>query len=156
MDDAKAILSHTCYKPQALLGYVAEETEDMWPAQSQVYDAEWKLLSEYVRGGHRPDGKRYQEPCRFQSGDRVLTVIHAGFDCVVPAMVVGPQSPELIRQYLEYDDDFLDTPSFEEIVGSYNDWDWDAVFVKPLVRLRNEYQKMSPIEPVPRIHLFPF
>ena len=155
LDDAKAILSHTCYRPQALLGYVVEKIEDMWPAQSQVFDAEWRLLAEYIHGGHRPGGKKYQEPCRFQSGEKVLAVIRAGLDCIVPATVIGPQSLELIRQYLEYDDELLGAPSYEEIVGSYNDWDWDAVFVKPLVRLRNEFHKMSPIEPVQRIHLFP-
>ena len=156
IEDAKTMVTHTKYNPQALLGYEIMEEEDMWPHQVQIYDAEMMPLAQYNYGGHQPGGEHYQEPCRFGKGEKVLALFEAGYNVVVPAIVVGPISYEFIRECYEQDEEWQDfCPDLEESLKEWNDWDWDQVVVQPLVR-DGAFQKMNDIEYTSRIYLFPY
>jgi hypothetical protein len=46
-------------------------------------------------------------------------------------------------------------PNLEESLKDWNDWDWDQVFVQPLVK-DYAFGKMKDIEFTSRIYLFPY
>ncbi|UKK63397.1 MBL fold metallo-hydrolase [Prevotella communis] len=156
MEDARSILSHTVFRPHALLGYEIYEEEDSAPMMVNVYDSNFDLLATYKEGGHKPGGKKYQEECRFKVGEKVLAAFQAGYKAVVPATVVGPVVPDIIRKNFESDEmasNYYD--SFEDFQETLIDWDWDSVAVHPHVRLNSLSLTMSDTELVPRVMLFP-
>jgi len=154
--DAKTMVTHTKYNPQMLLGYEIMEEEDMWPFTVEIYDAEMKPLAQYNYGGHQPGGDHFQEPCRFGKGEKVLALFEAGYNAVVPAIVLGPISHEFIRKSYEQDEEWHDLcPDLEESLKDWNDWDWDQVVVQPLVK-DYAFGKMNDIEFTSRIYLFPY
>nr|MCR5850859.1 hypothetical protein [Bacteroidaceae bacterium] len=154
--DAKTMVTHTKYNPQMLLGYEIMEEEDMWPHRVQIYDAEMKPLAQYNYGGHQPGGEHFQEPCRFEKGEKVLALFEVGNNVVVPAIVLGPISYEFIRKSYEQDEEWQDLcPDLEESLKEWNDWDWNQVFVQPLVK-DAAFEKMNDIEYTSRIYLFPY
>ena len=89
-------------------------------------------------------------------GKKVLALFEAGYNVVVPAIVLGPISNEFIRKSYEQDEEWQDLcPNLEESLKGWNDWDWDQVFVQPLVK-DYAFGKMKDIEFTSRIYLFPY
>ena len=158
-EDANFMLAHTKYCSPLLIGYAVEE-ESVWPVHAEVFDAEKKLLATYEYGEHHPGGKRFQEPCPFAKGEKVLAVFHAGYDVVVPATVIGPLSVDLVRESYEQDEYLNDVySSFEDYLKEWNDWDWDEVAVHPLEKVTSPFEvigTMGETEFVPRVYLFPY
>ena len=156
-EDAMKMITHTNYKPQTLLGYEIMEEEDMWPSMVQMYDSDRNPTSSYSYGGHKPGGKNFQEPCQFKKGDKVLALIYGGFDVVIPAIVLGPLSVDIIRECYDQGKEWQEmSPSFDDVLKSWNDWDWDQVVVQPLVKVETSWETMKDVEFIPRIYLFPY
>ncbi len=160
MDDAQFVVSHVTYRPQYLLGYELEEAEDMWPYRMKILDSETNLLAEYLHGDHAPNEARFQEPCRFAIGEKVLALIYGGYNVIMPVKILGPISMDFIRDNYEQEpesDRFYKT--FEDyksdISSLWNDWDWDEVAVHPYVKVVGPSQ-MGDTEIVPRVYLFPY
>lgn len=153
-EDAMWTLRHCAYAPECLWGYAVEENEDMWPWIYKVYDSGFNLLSEYSEGGHDPQGENWQEKCTFNPGEKVYAIYYDAFNVVLPCEIIGPITEEFVRKQYEKDDLAPDT--YEEWVDSFVDWHWDTVIVRPLVRIKNEFEELPEFIDVNRIYLFPF
>lgn len=152
--DAEFILSHVIYKPEAILGYEITEEGGVSVSKDYIYDSKFELLSSYVNGGHSPGGAHYQEKCRFAVGEKVLAAFRPIYHSIVPATVIGPMTPDIVRKYYQDSDG---CSSFEEFQGYWTDWDWDAVVVRPHVRLScYNIDEMSDTATVSRVLLFPY
>jgi hypothetical protein len=63
-------------------------------------------------------------------------------------------TPDIVRKYYQDSDG---CSSFEEFQGYWTDWDWDAVVVRPHVRLScYNIDEMSDTATVSRVLLFPY
>ena len=71
------------------LGFGSDTECDFAPYVLNTYNADKTVNAGYSYGEHHPDGNRHPEPCKFQHGDKVLCLIHEGYDAVFPAIVVG-------------------------------------------------------------------
>lgn len=157
LEDATFAISHTSYKTNATLGYEVDEEEDMSSSVVNVYDSGMTLLATYKRGGHKPGGKKYQEACRFASGEKVLAAFHAGCRSVVPVTVKGPVTPDHFREIYENDDLVqISYDTFEDFLNILWDWDWDSVAVHPHVKLESLGEGMDDTMLIPRVFLFPY
>lgn len=152
-DEALWALKHAVYAPDRIFGYSVEDDEDLWPYSHKVYDTEFNLLAEYSFGGHYPDDKNWQQECAFKPGDLAYAIYYSTFRVLIPCQVIGPITEEFVKRMYEEDDLAPDT--YDEYVDGFNDWDWDAVIVKPLVRIKNQYEELPELITVNRIHLFP-
>lgn len=137
------------------LGFEFDFEVDMYPYVLDTYTADKQHNAHFEWGEHAPDGQKYQESCRFRPGDKVLCVVHQGYDAVVPAIVVRPMSIEDWREWFE-SDEFNPFDNFEEYLEQIIDWDWDSVIVRPLVRLDRGFEKMEEIIAIPRVYIFPY
>lgn len=153
-EDAMWTLRHIVYAPKRLIGYGLEENEDMGPWVYKVYDANFRLLSTYTEGGHAPNGKHWQEKCRFAHGDKVYAIYYAGYNVIIPCEVIGPITEEFVRK--QYEEDGLTSDTYEEYVEGFWDWHWDTVIVKPLVCISSDFEELPELIDVNRIYLFPF
>ena len=140
------------------LGFELDLEVDMFPYELVTYTVDKKLNARFVWGGHAPGEKNYQEKCRFKPGDKVLCVIHRGYEAVFPAIVVEPLGERHVKQrYKEaLEEDFPGPDTFEEFLETHYDWDWDAVVVRPLVRLKSDWEEMGETEIIQRVYLFPY
>ena len=156
MEDTKFVMEHILYRPANLIGYDVEEEEDLHATKIQTFDTDKNLLATYTHGGHQPGGAKYQEACRFASGEKALAVCHAPYYAVVPVKVIGPITPESGRESWELNDlkDYYD--SYEEYVNDWDDWYWDSVAAHPLVKLKSYMKHMTDTEVVSRVYLFPY
>lgn len=156
MDAAKFVMEHTLFGQDKVVGYEIDDDEDLSASKRLTFDADKNLLATYTRGGHQPGGARYQESCRFASGEKALAVFQAPYYAVVPVKVVGPITPESERESWEMNDpkDYYD--SYEDYVNDWDDWHWDSVAVHPLVKLKSCFEQMTDTEVVPRVYLFPY
>ena len=158
-EDAKFAIDRTVYRSDYVLGYEVMEEEDMWPSKVHIYDADRNLLSSYLYGGHNPKGPHYQEPTRFCKGEKVLAVFQGGREAIIPSELLGPISPEYIRENFEQTEEDYKHPKtfkeYQELWSEWLDWDWDQVAVHPLVKL-NTSLPMVDTELVPRIYIFPY
>lgn len=137
------------------LGFEFDFEVDMYPYVLDTYTADKRLNARFGWGGHSPGGKHYQESCRFRPGDKVLCVVHQGYDAVVPAIVVRPVSEDDWRRWFETDE-FNPFDNLEEYLEHIIDWDWDSVIVRPLVRLKRGCEKMEEAIAIPRVYIFPY
>lgn len=139
------------------LGFEIDLECDFCPSALTTYNSDKTLNAEYSYGEHQPGGNRHPEPCKFQVGQKVLCAIHEGYDAVFPGIVVGPLTEEYLRKLYETDTD-LQTgySSTDEVVEKWPDWNWDSVIVRPLVRLKNDWEEMSETVMVNRVYLFPY
>ncbi len=46
--------------------------------------------------------------------------------------------------------------SADEAVEKWHDWSWDSVIVRPLVRLKNDWEEMGDTVMVNRVYVFPY
>lgn len=152
-EEALHVLKTAVFDEKRLLGYSVEPEEDSGAWDTDVYDSDFNLLANYSYGGHEPGGSNFQEPCRFKSGEVVWAVIGSYYNLVLPSVVVGPITVEKAKKELE--DDPLVFEEFEDIRESRWDWDWDAVEVRPLVRLEDGGSELPETILVRRIFLFP-
>ncbi|MGN0212453.1 MAG: hypothetical protein ACI4AN_05855, partial [Muribaculaceae bacterium] len=156
MDAAKLVLEHTLFGQDNIVGYEIEDYEDLSASKMLTFDADKNLLATYTHGGHQPGGARYQETCRYATGEKALAVFQAPYYAIVPVKVIGPITPESERESWELNDpkDYYD--SYEDYIKDWDDWHWDSVAVQPLVRLKSGFEQMTNTEVAPRIHLFPY
>lgn len=152
-EDAMWALRHVVYAPKRLIGYSVEENEDMAPWDYKVYDTEFNLLSTYTEGGHKPNECNWQEKCAYKPGEIVYAIYYDTFNLLIPCTVVGPITEEFVKKQYEKDD--LAPATYEEWVEGFWDWHWDTVIVKPLVRLKNDFEELPELIDVNRIYLFP-
>ena len=139
------------------LGFESDTECDFAPYVLKTYNADKTVNTQYNYGEHQPGGKCYSEPCKFQVGDKVLCLIHEGYDAVFPAIVVGPLTKEYLRNLYETDTEMqIGYSSADDAVERWSDWDWDSVIVRPLVRLRNDWEEMGETVMVRRVYLFPY
>lgn len=139
------------------LGFELDFEVDMYPYDLITYTADKHFNAHFVWGDHAPGDKNYQEKCRFKPGEKVLCLMYEGYDVVFPAIVVG----SLTREYLEElhrtsNDPLVSVQSSEEFIDSWLDWNWDSVIVRPLVRLKNNWEEMGNTLIVNRVYLFPY
>lgn len=156
MEDAKFVLEHILYRQADLVGYEVAEEEDLHATKLQTFDANRNPLATYTYGGHRPGGAKYQEACRFTSGEKALAVCQAPYYAVVPVKIIGPITPDSERESWELNDTKDYYGSFEEYVNDCDDWYWDSVAVHPLVYMKSFTGQMTDTEVVPRVYLFPY
>lgn len=156
MDAAKLVLEHTLFGQDNIVGYEIEDYEDLSASKMLTFDADKNLLATYTHGGHQPGGARYQETCRYATGEKALAVFQAPYYAIVPVKVIGPITPESERESWELNDpkDYYD--SYEDYIKDWDDWHWDSVAVQPLVRLKSDFEQMTNTEVVSRIFLFPY
>lgn len=139
------------------LGFEIDLECDFAPSTLRTYNSDKTLNAEYGYGEHQPGGKRHPEPCKFQLRDKVLCLIHEGYDAVFPAIVVGPLTEEYLRNLYETDPEMqIGYSSADDAVERWLDWNWDSVIVRPLVRLRNDWEEMGETVMVNRVYLFPY
>lgn len=105
-----------------------------------------------------PGEKNYQEKCRFKYGDKVLCVIHRGYDAIIPAIVVEPLGEQHVIQWYKeaFEEGYGTSDTFEEFLETHYDWGWDAVIVRPLVRLKNDWEERGETEVIQRVYLIPY
>lgn len=139
------------------LGFELDIECDFEPYLLKTFNADKTINAEYCYGEHHVGGSRHPESCKFRSGEKVLCVIHEGYDAVFPGIVVGPLTEEYLRRLYETDFDMqTGYTSADEAVESWLDWNWDSVIVRPLVRLRNDWEEMGETVIVNRVYLFPY
>ena len=156
MDAAKFVMEHTLFGQDKVVGYEIDDDEDLSASKRLTFDADKNLLATYTRGGHQPGGAKYQETCRYAPEEKALAVFQAPYFAIVPVKVVGPITPESERESWEMNDpkDYYD--SYEDYVNDWDDWHWDSVAVRPLVKLKSCFEQMTDTEVVPRVYLFPY
>lgn len=141
------------------LGFELDTECDLMPDVLKTFTADKKKNAEYNCGEHAFGGKHYQEKCRFKQGDKVLCLMHGGYDAVFPGIVVGPLSAEYLRELYEVDDICqVGYESADDMIEKWSDWDWDSVIVRPLVRLRSDCwdEEMGDTVMVNRVYVFPY
>lgn len=151
-DEKRAQLEEAPCTPDTL-GYEIIHMYDYFPYELITYTADKKLNAEYTFGGHLPGEDRYQQACRFQIGEKVLCVIHQGYNFVIPAIVIGPFSEDVIKQWF---DELPEVDDYEHYVECFTDWDWDAVMVRPLVRVEDEFGLLGDTLAISRVYVFPY
>lgn len=139
-------------------GYELDMEVDLYPYILTTYTAEKKLNARYAWGDHAPGEDKYQEKCLFKEGEKVLCVLREATDVVFPAVIVGPINKEYIRSLIDRDDFFvIKYNSVDEAVEDWNDWDWDSVIVRPLVRVIDTFGEAMPETVlVQRVNIFPY
>lgn len=139
------------------LGFELDFEVDMCPNDLVTYTADKQINGHFVWGDHAPGEKNYQEKCRFKSGEKVLCLMCEGYDVVLPAIVVGPLTCEYLEElHRTSNDPMVSAQSSEEFIDSWHDWNWDSVIVRPLVRLKNDWEEMDETIVVNRVYLFPY
>ena len=156
MDAAKFVMENIHYRQHDVVCYEISDEEDFSASKIQTFDPEKNLIATYTRGGHQPGDAKYQEPCRFASGEKVLAVFQAPYYAVVPVTIIGPITPESERESWESNDTMVYYDSYEDYVNDWDDWHWDSVAVHPLVKLTTGIDHMTNTEVAPRIYLFPY
>ena len=153
-DDAEFAIKHTIYRPNSVLGYQVQE-EDIFPIAINTYDRNKNLLTMYRSGGHYPRGKKYQEPCPFKIGEKILAVFDHPFSAIIPATLLGPISAKAYRELYEADEDArADYSSFKDFFNELRDWEWDCVVIHPHVKIDVGISKIY--EAAQRTLLFPY
>nr|MBD5376316.1 hypothetical protein [Bacteroides sp.] len=152
-EDAEFALRHVVYAPKRLLAYSVEADEDMAPWLYVVYNPDFTEHSEYSEGEHEPGGNNYQQKCGFSQGDKVLAIIEN--EVVMPCTFVGPVSEEFFKE-CRRNDGVSDEERIDEFVADMWDWDWDAVIVRPLLKVITEFSEITSDTAAPRIYIFPY
>lgn len=134
-----------------------ETTCDFVPFELATYTADKVDNAVYTFGEHAPGEKRYKEKCRFKPGDKVLALIFEGYNAVFPGIVVGPLTEEYLRQYYNSTScEDVRCVSEDKFVEKWIDWNWDSILIRPLVRLKNDWEEMGEIVIVNRVYVFPY
>ena len=154
-EDAMWALKHCVYALGRLLAYSVEANEDMYPWIYRVYATDFSELALFSYGGHEPGGEHFQEASQWKPGDKVLGVYYDTYNVVVPCEVIGPVNEDFLRRSFEADE-FNFANSYEDWVKEFNDWNWDTVVVRPLVKLTNYLEPMPDEIDLQRIYLFPW
>lgn len=155
-EEEQSKLAETEVTPNTL-GFELDFEVYMYPYDLVTYTTDKHVNAHFVWGDHAPGEKNYQEKCRFKPGEKVLCLMYEGYDVVFPAIVVG----SLTREYLEElhrtsNDPLVSVLSCEEFIDSRLDWNWNSVIVRPLVRLKNDWEDMDETVVVNRVYLFPY
>ena len=154
-EDAEFALRHVVYAPSRTLAYAIEENEDMAPWAYVIYTPDFAICSEYNYGGHKQKDGHYQECIGFKNGDLAYAAIYPIYRAIVPCQVIGSITEDFIKTQFEHDQ-LRSHDSFEDYIREFQDWYWDAVIVRPLVRLSNSIEEMDTEIEVQRIYLFPY
>lgn len=143
---------------EATLGFESETECDFLPYDLPTFNADKTLNAQYHFGDHAPGEMDYQTECSFKSGEKVLCLMYEGYNAVFPGIVVGLLTEEYLRQLYETDDEMrIEYSSADEAVEKWLDWNWDSVIVRPLVRLKNEWdEEMGETVIVNRVYVFPY
>ncbi len=160
-DRAEEVSKLASIEPTAnTLGFELDCEADFAPFELTTFLADKKENATYYYGDHRPSEGKYQEPCRFKPGEKVLCLIREGYDVVIPAVVVGPISEENLRQMWDPEADWsIGYDSVDDFIEKWLDWNWDSVIVRPLVRVSNIYfieDKMGETILANRAYVFPY
>ena len=83
-------------------------------------------------------------------------MFHEPYNAIVPAILLGPVTPESGRQDFEMNDTREYYDEYEDYVKDWDDWQWDSVEVHPLVKLKAEHYQMVDTMIVPRVYIFPY
>ena len=156
-------LKHTAYAPNRVVGYGVEWNEGGYrPLTYREYNPDFTLNAAYHYGGHAPMESRYQEPCRFKTGDKALAIDFPN-SIVIPCEVIGPVTKEKMAE--REGSEFFSFDTFKEFLEHYPeptlltalwDWLWDSVIIRPLVTLERSGEVMKSEALVRRICLFPY
>ena len=139
------------------LGFESATECDSDPYNLITYNADKSENAHYQYGDHAPGEEKYQDACRYKPGDKVLCLMYEGYDAVFPGIVVGPLTEEYLRNFYETNEDLqIGYSSADEAVEEWLDWNWDSVIVRPLVRLKNDWEEMGDTVMVNRVYVFPY
>lgn len=139
------------------LGFESDTECDFDPYDLITYNADKSENARYQYGDHAPGEEKYQEASRFMPGDKVLCLMYEGYDAVFPGIVVGPLTEEYLRKLYETNEDMqIGYSSADEAVEQWSDWNWDSVIVRPLVRLKNDWEEMGDTVIVNRVYVFQY
>ena len=142
---------------ETTLGFESDTECDSDPYDLITYNADKSENARYEYGDHAPGEGKYQEECRFKPGEKVLCLMYEGYDAVLPGIVVGPLTEEYLRKLYETNEDMqIGYSSADEAVEEWLDWNWDSVIVRPLVRLKNDWEEMGDTVMVNRVYVFPY
>jgi len=155
-EEAIFVLSHTTYSPQRVLGYMVSEDEDSDSGVVMTFDTQMNPFATYTNGGHLPGGDKYHETCRFEVGEKVLALFQAPYEAIVPSHLLGHVTEDSGREDFDKNDTREYYDSYEDYVRYWDDWQWDSVEVRPLVKLKTKYYQMVDKMVVPRVYLFPY
>lgn len=152
IEEAREYIKNVDNTPKNLLGYSIEKKTDDSPTYVETYDSEGNLIAQYKHQLRVRGAENLHEPCKFAVGEKVLAILHAPYHAVIPCEVLGHISEGSEREDWELNapKDFYST--YEEYVESWDDWHWDFMVVRPLVKLKS----MPTMVTVPRIYLFPY
>lgn len=155
-EDEKIKLRAASSTPNTL-GFELYTEIDMDPGEIVMFTADKQPIAQFSWGEHAPGENKYPEKCRFKPGDKVLCVVYEGYDAVIPGIVIGPLTEEYLRELYTTDDDLqIGYNSADEVVEAWSDWNWDAIVVRPLVRLDNIWGGMKDTILVNRVYLFDY
>lgn len=142
---------------EATLGFASDTECDFDPYVLITYNTDKSENACYQYGGHAPGEEKYQEESRFKPGDKVLCLMYEGYNAVFPAIVVGPLTEEYLRKFYDTNEDMqIGYSSADEAVEQWSDWNWDSIIVRPLVRLKNDWEEMGDTVIVNRVYVFPY
>ena len=142
---------------ETTLGFESDMECDFVPFSLVTYNSDKSENASYNYGDHAPGKSDYQEKCQFKPGDKVLCLMYEGYNAVFPGIVVGPLTEEYLRKLYETNEDLqIDHSSADEVVEGWLDWNWDSVIVRPLVRLKNDWEEMGDTVMVNRVYVFPY
>lgn len=87
-----------------------------------------------------------------------MCIEYSGLDVVFPAIIVGHLDKDYIRNLYERDKMFnIMYDSAEDAIADWQDWDWDSMIVRPLVRLLNPFgEDMGETTIINRVNIFPY
>ena len=145
-----------CFKNT--LGFEIGTECDFAPFERITYNTDKTINAEYYRfDTNRPSQNNRDRAFKYPIGEKVLCLIHQGYDAVFPAVIVGPITEEYVRNLYKTDDDMqIGYSSADEAIENWSDWEWDSVIVRPLVRLQNEWDEMGNEVLVNRVYIFPY
>ncbi len=126
---------------EGLIAFIIEKETDPTPLQICI-----------------PGEDHFHEAFKFSEGEKVLAAVHSPYFAILPCIVVGTITKESEREDWEMNDPKDMFSTYEEYVNSWDDWHWEYMVVRPLVKLKSPewgYTMPNTIT-VPKIYLFPF
>lgn len=139
------------------LGFELDTECDFAPFELITYNADKTVNAEYRFGANRQSEGKSDRALKYAVGEKVLCLIHQGYDAVIPGVIIGPLTEDYIRNLYARDEGMQTAySSADDAVENWSDWDRDSVVVKPLVRLKNEWEEMGNEILVNRVYLFPY
>ena len=143
-DDAEAQkIFNTAQPTQNTLGYIILYGIDFEVLSVKTFDSDKNLIAAFGSSNTKTI---------YKPGDKVLCIIPYR-DVAFPAIVEAPLTKEYMRAFYEADG----WTDVDEMIDGLSDYEWDAVIVRPLVRIKcDTFGEMGETEIIQRTDIFPY